>query len=63
MQVIAPTDLSWVTVLGRPVNAGEVVDVDEEVVEALLEQGWKQAKKSATNKHAPTEAPNEEPRA
>lgn len=40
MKVASPADYSHVAPLGRPVAAGEVVEVDDELGAQLLEQGW-----------------------
>lgn len=41
MKVIAPESFSFVTPLGRPVDEGEEVDVDDDLGAQLLEQGWR----------------------
>ena len=40
MKVYAPDDKSFVTVLERGVEYGEEIDVDDELAEGLLAQGW-----------------------
>ena len=48
MKIYAPDDKSWVPVLGRGVEHGEEVDVDDTVGEALLDQGWTAKKAKST---------------
>lgn len=40
MKVTAPQAFSHVTPLGRPVEAGEEVEVDDELGAQLVAQGW-----------------------
>lgn len=41
MKVASPEDFSHVAPLGRPVEKGEVVDVDDVLGAQLVAQGWK----------------------
>lgn len=59
MDVVCPTEFSYVTVLGRPVSRGEVVTVDDELGDQLVAQGWTlrpAATKPSTTKVPPIES-------
>lgn len=58
MKLIAPDDFSWVTPLERSVEKGEKVDVPDDLVDGLVEQGWKQVSSKGAPPAPP--APNEE---
>lgn len=66
-KLIAPDDFSWVAPLARGADKGEEVDVDDELVDGLVAQGWKaaddktagKAKAAKPTTDAPP-APNEE---
>lgn len=67
LRVTCPADFSHVVALDRPVAKGEVVDVADELGDALVLQGWKpeRPKKSTSakptwSKSAPDAAPTEE---
>jgi glucose dehydrogenase len=50
MKVYSPDDYSWVPALESPAEKGEEFDVDAEVGEALVEQGWTSARQKAAKK-------------
>jgi len=56
MRVVAPQDFGYVTPLDRAVDEGEVVEVDAELGETLVAQGWKRAGKPKSNTE-PTKGP------
>ncbi len=52
MKVVSPYACSHVTPLDRPVDEGEVVDVDDELAAQLLEQGWTSPDRGAVRPEA-----------
>ena len=50
MKVICP-DAGYVVALGRPVEAGETVDVPDTTGSQLVAQGWKQPKAAPAAKN------------
>lgn len=70
MKVYAPDAKSWVPCLGRGVEQGEEVEVDDDLAAGLLEQGWESKKPKSrpaadataggTITDAPVAAPTEE---
>lgn len=46
MKLVAPADL-YLPSLGRDVDEGDVIEVDDALGVSFVEQGWKKAPKSA----------------
>lgn len=55
MKVVSPANFSHVTPLGRPVEKGEEIEVDDELGEQLCAQGWSAKSKTAKPAGKPTE--------
>ncbi len=55
MKVVSPEGFSHVAPLGRPVEKGEVVDVDDVLGAQLVAQGWKAAKAAGSAPKAQAE--------